>query len=73
MHEGRVVRVDNYGLGFIESTGGSQYAFTFDQIQGYRGQQPRDLGLKEGVIVRFTVHDGLIKDVFISSELQVAR
>jgi hypothetical protein len=70
MHEGRVTRVDSHGFGFIEAvdiTGGAQFAFTFDQIQGYRGQQAKDMGLKEGVVVRFTAHDGLIKDVIISS------
>jgi hypothetical protein len=68
LHQGRVMRVDSHGFGFIESTGGSQFTFTFDQIQGYRGQRPRDLGLKEGLVVRFTVHDGLINNVVISDE-----
>jgi hypothetical protein len=73
MHQGRVTRVDNHGFGFIESTGGAQYTFTFDQIEGYRGQKPKQLGLKEGLVVRFTVHDGLINQVEISSDEKTQR
>lgn len=67
LRQGTVLRVDYFGLGFIESTG-TQYSFTFDKLEGYRGEQPREIGLHEGCTVRFTV-DGLsIKSVIISSD-----
>ncbi len=71
--EGIVLRVDRF-LGFIYSTG-TQYAFTLDKLEGYRGEQLREFGLYEGCSVRFTVaHDGLsVKNVFISSGRQAQR
>ncbi len=71
MFEGRIVRVDRFGLGFVEARGTNtdthQYAFTFDKVEGYRGQPPREIGLEEGCAVRISVRDGLIKSVKISS------
>ncbi len=66
--EGTVVRVDRSGLGVI-STGGTQYPFTFDKLEGYRGEQPWEYGLREGCSVKFSVDaEGLIvKSVVLSS------
>jgi hypothetical protein len=33
--------------------------FTFDKIRRYRGQDAREIGLREGVEVRFSEKDGL--------------
>lgn len=70
---GILLRVDRFGLGFVESTG-AQYAFTFNKIENYRGEQPREIGFYEGCPVRFTVlQDGLsIKDVRFSSVIKSA-
>lgn len=68
MQHGKVVRVDRFGLGFIEGTG-AQYAFTFDKVEGYRGQNPREVGLQVGSSVQFSVEDGLIQRVKIESAI----
>jgi len=70
---GRVLRVDRFGLGFIESAG-IQYAFTFDKIKNYRGEQPREIGFYAGRTVQFTVaQDGhSIKSVVILESLNPA-
>jgi len=69
MFTGKVLRVDRIGLGFIECTG-QQYSFTFDKVQNYRGEEPREIGLYEGCVVKFTVaQDGLsINNVVIASD-----
>jgi hypothetical protein len=65
---GKIILVDLFGVGFIESTG-TQYAFTFDKIQNYRGEQPQQLGLQKGCPVEFEA-DGLeIKSVVILGSL----
>lgn len=68
MHKGTLLRVDRFGLGVIASTG-MTYAFTFDKIPNYRGEQPQEIGFYEGCPVLFTVaNDGLsIKSVAVSS------
>lgn len=71
---GRLLRVDRCGVGIIASEG-MQYAFTFDKIENYRGEQPGEIGFYEGRTVQFTVaQDGLsIKTVVISESLNQAR
>lgn len=64
--DGEVVGLDRLGLGFIRY-GVTTFPFTFDKLEGYRGQQPREFGLHEGCLVRFTVVDGSINSVKVSS------
>lgn len=71
MRKARVVRLDPAGFGFIEATHAAPFTFTFDQIEGYRGQKPSEIGLKEGVIVQFSVFgNGMVKKIVITSEPQ---
>jgi hypothetical protein len=54
-HEGKVLRINEYGLGIVEDqVSHQQFAFTFDKINGYRGEAPREIGLFVGVQVRFS-------------------
>lgn len=63
---GKLLRVDRFGFGIIESNS-VQYAFTFDKIMNYRGEQPREIGFYEGRTVQFTfAQDGQsIKSVVV--------
>ena len=66
--EGTIVRFDRSGLGVILSTG-TQYPFTFDKLEGYRGEQPGEFGIREGCSVTFSVDAAglVVKSVFLSS------
>jgi hypothetical protein len=62
--EGKIVRVVNSGLAYIENKDdNASFVFTFDKIPGYRGEYPKELkqfstrGLCNGVNVRFTIDD----------------
>ena len=39
--------------------------FTFDKIRRYRGEAAEEIGLREGVEVRFSEKDGLVEAVEI--------
>ena len=53
-HEGKVLRVNEAGLGIVEDVHSQQqFVFTFDKIRGYRGEKARELGLIVGAQVRF--------------------
>jgi len=54
-HEGKILRINNAGLGIIEDERSQQqFVFTFDKIQNYRGEEARQLGLTVGTYVRFS-------------------
>jgi hypothetical protein len=62
MGRGKVVRLENFGLGFLQPEGSQkQYPFTFDQIDGYRGESPWTLGLRIGADVNFILRDDQIE------------
>lgn len=61
----KVTGLDRLGLGFVEATG-QQFAFTFDQIDGYRGQHAREIGLKIGAIVGVQVTGGKVNRISLS-------
>jgi hypothetical protein len=47
----KVIRLDgSVGYGVVEATG-RQFPFTFDCIKGYRGEYPKEIGLRVGVEV----------------------
>jgi hypothetical protein len=65
---GKVVRVTKQGLAYLSTGSGSErrdFPFTFDKIRKYRGQDAREIGLREGVRVRFSEKDGLVESVEI--------
>ena len=65
---GTIVQMDSFGLAAVKSEGdGRIYPFTFDKIRSYRGESPREIGLRLGTQVRFLAADGKIKDVEILS------
>lgn len=59
---GKITRVTQEGVGIIleEGENGRTFFFTFDAIEGYKGEYPKELGqfspkgLREGVLVMFT-------------------
>lgn len=58
IHQGVVIRINRFGLGIIEEEPSTtRYVFTFDKIRGYRGESPREIGLKVGTWVEFTLKD----------------
>lgn len=63
--EARVSRLDQLGLGFIENTAtaGRYYPFTFDRIDHYRGEKPKEIGLREGGIVHALIKDGKVERI----------
>jgi hypothetical protein len=61
---GKVLRVENWGLAFLEHPKTSQvYPFTFDLIQGYGGEPATKIGLRAGGSVQFAVNKGVISAV----------
>lgn len=65
-HEGVVLRLTEYGLGVVEDNASrEQFTFTFDKIRGYRGEEPKELGLHVGSRIWFsaTVDTGVIVSV----------
>jgi hypothetical protein len=67
---GRIVRVADKGLAYVSTGSGSQrreFPFTFDKILRYRGQAAREIGLREGVEVKFSEKDGRVESVEIGS------
>ena len=61
---GKVVRIEDFGLGFVkQDETEEQFAFTFDKIEGYRGEQPGQLGFRLGSPVTFRLSNGLVEVV----------
>jgi hypothetical protein len=68
--EGKILRVTEKGLAYISTGNGKQrqdFPFTFDKIRKYRGQAPREIGLREGAKVQFSETDGRVESVEIGS------
>lgn len=62
---GTLVRIDPHGVGYIQS-GGEERGFTFDKIEGYRGESVKEMGLKAGQPIGVTIApDGMIATVNI--------
>jgi len=63
LYSGTVLRLDQVGLGIIVANPTDadltekEYPFTFDKIQGYKGEPVNDLGLSEGAGVEFTLDE----------------
>ena len=47
---GLIFRINDFGLCEL-SVDGERVPFTFDKLQGYRGEQPTEVGLRVGVTV----------------------
>jgi hypothetical protein len=64
LYVGTVLRLDQVGLGIIvaDSTDADctdkEFPFTFDKIEGYKGEPLKALGLTEGTVVKFTLDEG---------------
>jgi len=78
---GRVLRLDKVGLGIIVSDASEaqieekEYPFTFDKIEGYKGESLKDLakelGLSDGQAVKFTLDgDDLVREVTVEDRPQ---
>ena len=48
---GFILRINDFGLCEV-SANGERIPFTLDKLQGYGGQQPKEIGLRVGVVVR---------------------
>jgi hypothetical protein len=72
MPAGKVTRIEDFGLGFVkhEETN-EQFAFTFDKIEGYRGERPSQLGFRVGADVTFHLQDGLIDGIQLGNALSI--
>ena len=58
-HEGVLRRLTRDGFGIIEDNRSHDwFAFTFDKIVGYRGQDAQELGLSVGANIAFSVPVG---------------
>jgi len=56
--QGTVARVNPAGLCFVEETESKEiFCFTFDRIDGYIGQTARELRLRPGKRLRFTLDE----------------
>lgn len=65
---GKVLRVENWGLAFLEDPKTSQvYPFTFDLIQGYGGEPVAKIGLRAGGSVQFAVNKGVVSAVRLAA------
>ena len=55
-HQRTVARVNPVGLCFVEEIYSKQiYCFQFDKVDGYAGQTAKELGLRLGKVVDFTI------------------
>jgi hypothetical protein len=65
---GKVLRVENWGLAFLEDQKTSQvHPFTFDLIQGYAGEPAAKIGLRVGGSVQFAMNKGIISAVRLAA------
>lgn len=66
---GKITHLDRFGLGriLLEGNDGIVKSFTFDKMEGYRGEslgELKKLGFKAGAIIKFTTNnDGRIERV----------
>ena len=69
---GTIIRVNPIGLAFAEDKKSKEiYSFTFDKIEGYRGQSVQELGLVLGLKVAFSSLDGVVCSVQIRHTLAI--
>jgi len=60
---GKILEVIPTGLCFVvDASSGKVYPFTFDKIRGYRGETVRELGLRSGLHIRFTIGETSLID-----------
>lgn len=63
-HKGVVSRISPLRVVFISEPSGETYTFHFNKIRGYRGESPKELGLKPGRTVSFSLspdHDRILE------------
>lgn len=62
--EAKVLRVSNAGVCIVEDPSREHHGFTFDKIDNYGGQYPKEMGLIEGTDVTVTLSpEGLVESV----------
>lgn len=64
---GKISRVaDDIGIAYVvcESLN-KQFVFSYNKIAGYAGQYAKEIGLKKGCYVSFTMEDDIVKTVTI--------
>ena len=52
-------------MGILISEDGEERVFSFGKIANYRGETAKEMGLKEGTLVRLTLQDGKLKEISI--------
>ena len=62
---GIVKRMVGESLGILISEDGEERVFRFGQIVNYRGETAKEMGLKEETLVRLTLQDDKVKEIFI--------
>ena len=66
LQTGTIVRVNPVGLAYTEDIKSKEvYSFTFDNIEGYRGESAEELRLIAGSRVAFSSNDGIVRSVRI--------
>lgn len=61
---GKIVRLEKYGLGFVESQDtGKQYPFRFDQVVGFKGEPLNEMEVRVGSRVSFELQNGRISEI----------
>lgn len=64
MPVGKIIRLEKYGLGFVESEDtGKQYPFRFDQIVGFKGEPLKEMEVRVGSRVSFELQNGRISEI----------
>ena len=70
LQTGTIVRVNPVGLAYTEDIESKTiYSFTFDKIEGYRGESAEELGLIAGSRIAFSSADGIVRSVRIHHSL----
>ncbi len=66
---GTVVDITTSGTGVVQPSGSARgqplMGFTFDKLDGYRGQTPREYGVFVGTTVRFQEEGGHIRKIWV--------
>ncbi len=64
---GVVLRLLDDGFGYLRSEGSDeQFVFSFGTIQGYRGQTAKELHLKPGAKVRFSLQGEKVTEILLN-------
>ena len=72
LQTGTIIRANPVGLAHSEDIKSKEiYSFTFDKIEGYRGQSVEELGLISGSRVAFSSLDGVVRSVRIRHTLAI--